>query len=99
LSGGIDLKGTPMRRGLFMTGAFIALSLATFAGAQESEEAVPPPDGKPLSEIIAKVEKRDAFRYIDEIRWNSDGFYEVIYFTTDKAKVEMNFNPVTGEPQ
>jgi len=88
-----------MRRGLFMIGALAALSLASLAAAQEAEEAVPPPDGKLLSEIVAKVEKRDAFRYIDEIRWNSDGFYEVIYLTTDKAKVEMKFNPVTGEPQ
>jgi hypothetical protein len=88
-----------MRRDLFLIGAFTALSMASIAYAQETEEAVPPPDGKLLSDIVAKVEKRDAFRYIDEIRWNSDGFYEVVYFTNDKAKVEMNFSPVTGEPQ
>ena len=88
-----------MRRALFMIGAVAALSLATVGYTQETEEAVPPPDGKLLSEIVAKVEKRDGFRYVDEIRWNSDGFYEVVYFTTDKAKVEMNFNPVTGEPR
>ena len=89
-----------MRRGLFTIVAFTALSLSTAAFAQGTEEeAAPPPDGKLLSEIVARVEKRDGFRYVDEIRWNSDGFYEVIYFTTDKAKVEMKFNPVTGEPQ
>jgi hypothetical protein len=87
-----------MRRGLFIIGVFTALSLATAVYAQDTEEAVPPPDSKLLSEIVGKVEKRDGFRYIDEIRWTSDGFYEVIYFTTDKAKVEMKFNPVTGEP-
>jgi hypothetical protein len=88
-----------MRRGLLMIGAFTVVSMATIAYAQETEEAVPPPDAKLLSEIVAKVEKRDGFRYIDEVRWNSDGFYEVVYFTTDKAKVEMNFNPVTAEPR
>lgn len=88
-----------MRSGLFMIGAFSALFLANIAGAQETETNVPPPDGRLLSEIIAKVEQRDGFRYVDEIRWNDDGYYEVIYFTSDKAKVEMNYNPVTGEPQ
>jgi hypothetical protein len=88
-----------MRRALLMIGAVAALSVSTAGYTQDSEEAVPPPDAKLLSEIVGKVEKRDGFRYIDEIRWNSDGFYEVVYFTTDKAKVEMNFNPVTGEPR
>ncbi|TJV68323.1 MAG: PepSY domain-containing protein [Mesorhizobium sp.] len=51
-----------------------------------------------MSEIIAKVEQRDDFRYVDEVAWDS-GAYTVIYYTTDKAKVEINYDPVTAEPK
>jgi hypothetical protein len=79
--------------------AFVALILTGPAFSQETQTGVPPTGARPLSEILAKVEKRDQFSYIDEIRWNDDGYYEVTYFTSDKAKVEINYNPVTGEPQ
>ena len=69
------------------------------AYAQTSERPVPPQDGMKLSEIIAKIEARDKFQYIKEIDWDDDGYYQVDYYTTDKAKVEMKLNPVTGEPQ
>lgn len=82
---------------------FAAVTIAALAipGVAQSEDAtpVPPADARLLSEIIAKVEKRDQFHYIDEIRWNQDGYYQVTYFTNDKAKVEINYNPVTGEPR
>lgn len=59
---------------------------------------LPPQNAKKLSEIIAKVEQRDDFRYVDEVAWDS-GAYTVIYYTTDKAKVEINYDPVTAEPK
>jgi hypothetical protein len=67
--------------------------------AQETPVPAPPQNALKLSEILAKVEQRDGFRYIDELEWNEEGYWDVTYFTTDKAKVEMKFNPVTGEPQ
>ncbi|MBN9251685.1 MAG: PepSY domain-containing protein [Mesorhizobium sp.] len=77
--------------------AVTGLLLAGSAYAQDANR-VPPPDGKKLSEIISKVEQRDGFRYISDVDWD-DGAYEVTYYTTDKAKVEIRFDAVTGEPK
>jgi hypothetical protein len=52
-----------------------------------------------LSEIIASVERRDKFQYIKEVEWEQEGYYEVTYYTTDKAKVEIKLDPVTGQPK
>jgi hypothetical protein len=75
-----------------------ALMLALAGSAYSAESTVPPQNGKKLSEIIAKVEQRPDFEYVGEIDWD-DGGYEVTYYTTDHAKVEMKFDPVTGEPK
>ena len=87
-------------RHIFIAGMITAAIFScSVAGAQEAQPPVPPQNALKLSEIVAKVEKRPGFRYIDDIEWNDDGYYDVTYFTDDKAKVEMKFNPVTGEPQ
>jgi len=80
--------------------AIAAVSFSVFAGAAYAQDLdrAPPADSKKLSEIVAKVEQRDGFRYIDDIEWD-DGAYEVTYYTTDKAKVEIRFDPVTGDPK
>jgi hypothetical protein len=74
-----------------------SMLLAGTAFAQDASR-FPPPSAKKLSEIIAKVEKRPDFRYIHEVEWD-DGGYEVTYYTTDNAKVEIKFDPVSAEPQ
>ena len=74
-----------------------SLVLAAPAFAQDAAQ-VPPQNAKKLSEIIAKVEQRQDFRYIDEVDWD-DGGYDVTYYTTDNAKVEMKFDPVTAQPK
>lgn len=73
------------------------LFLGGVAVAQATDRS-PPENGKKLSEIIAKVEQRQDFRYISEIDWD-DGAYEVTYYTSDKAKVEIKYDPITGEPK
>ena len=73
------------------------LFLGGVAVAQSTDRS-PPKDAKKLSEIVAKVEQRQDFRYISEIDWD-DGAYEVTYYTTDKAKVEIKYDPLTGEPK
>jgi hypothetical protein len=80
-----------------VSAAVALLFLAGAAHAQDPDRA-PPADARKLSEIVAKVEQRDGFRYIDDIEWD-DGAYEVTYYTTDKAKVEIRFDPVTGDPK
>ncbi|MFU0502996.1 PepSY domain-containing protein [Pseudaminobacter sp. NGMCC 1.201702] len=84
-----------------LLGAAVA-ALLLCGGAQAQNAAplpMPPENSLKLSEIITKIETRDQFRYIDEIDWQEEGYYEVTYYTKDKAKVEINVNPVTGEPQ
>ncbi|WP_139789195.1 PepSY domain-containing protein [Pseudaminobacter manganicus] len=76
--------------------SFLVLVMA--GGAYAAEARVPPQNAKKLSEIIAKVEQRQDFQYVGEVDWE-DGAYEVTYYTTDHAKVEMKFDPVTGEPK
>jgi hypothetical protein len=62
------------------------------------DQALPPQNAKKLSEIVAKVEHRTDFRYVKEVDWGSDG-YTITYYTTDKAKVQITYDPVTGEPR
>ena len=73
------------------------LASASLAIAQDKPPPVPPDNALKLSAIIATVEQRDAFHYVSDVEWNEDGYYDVIYFTTDKAKVEMKIDAVTGK--
>lgn len=74
------------------------LAIPAISAAQE-QPRIPPDNAMKLSQIVANVEKRQDFRYVDEIEWNEGGYYDVTYFTTDKAKVEIKYNAVSGEPQ
>jgi hypothetical protein len=75
----------------------VLLLLGGTALAQQADKA-PPENARKLSEIVAKVEQRQDFRYISEIDWD-EGAYEVTYYTTDRAKVEIRYDPVTGNPK
>ncbi len=75
----------------------LLMLLSGTALAQEADKA-PPQNARKLSEIIAKVEQRQDFRYISEIDWD-EGVYEVTYYTTDRAKVEIKYDPVSGNPK
>lgn len=76
-----------------------ALLFAAPAWAQAQPPPIPPEKSLKLSEIIARIEQRDQFRFIDEIDWDEEGFYDITYYTSDKAKVEIKIDPVTGEPR
>jgi len=78
--------------------AGIAVFLAGGAAFAADDQALPSQNAKKLSEIIAKVEQRNDFRYVKEVDWDSDG-YTITYYTTDKAKVQITYDPVTGEPK
>ncbi len=84
---------------MFCCAAVIVVAFGTPALAQSSAPPAPPDNGKKLSEIVAGIEARDKFRYIDEVEWNDSGYYDVTYFTTDKAKVELKIDPVSGQPK
>jgi hypothetical protein len=85
-----------MRAVVLATG--IAVLLAGGPAFAADDKALPPQNAKKLSEIVAKVEHRTDFRYVKEVDWDSDG-YTITYYTTDKAKVQITYDPVTGEPK
>jgi len=83
-----------------LASAVVALLLCGPAQAQDTGPMPAPPENSlKLSEIIARIEARDQFRYIDEVDWEEEGYYDVTYYTKDKAKVEIHIDPVTGEPR
>ena len=75
--------------------AFVVIASA--AEAQATSISTPPPNGKKLAEILAKVEGRDKFKFISEIEWSQNGFYDIYYYTTDNVKVELHMDPVFGD--
>ncbi|TPK70325.1 PepSY domain-containing protein [Mesorhizobium sp. B2-3-3] len=82
----------------FLLATSVAVLLAAAPALAADEKPLPPANAKKLSEIIAKVEQRDGFRYVKEVDWDS-GAYTVTYYTSDKAKVEITYDPVTAEPK
>lgn len=76
----------------------LAVILAGAPALAANDQPLPPQNAKKLSEIIAKVEQRSDFRYVKGVDWDTDG-YTITYYTTDKAKVQITYDPVTGEPK
>ncbi len=75
---------------------FMAAALAASPAVADVKDR--PPDGsKLLSEIIASVEKRENFAFIDEVDLE-DGIYEIVYFMKDGAEVKLKLDPRTGQP-
>ena len=56
----------------------------------------PPADARPLSQILAGVETRADFAHVDEVDWDSDGYWMVEYVTKAGAKVKLRLDPKTG---
>lgn len=89
-----------MRPSRLLWSGFAVLLLCAPALAQTATTApVPPPNAMKLSEIIAKVEQRDQFAFVSEVEWSEEGYYDITYFTSDKAKVEIKADPITGKPK
>ncbi|TSE13830.1 PepSY domain-containing protein [Mesorhizobium intechi] len=82
----------------FLVATSVAVLVAAGPALAADDKPLPPPNAKKLSEILAKVEQRDGFRYVKEVDWDS-GAYTVTYYTSDKAKVEITYDPVTAEPK
>jgi hypothetical protein len=90
------MKGTPMI--VRLSAPLLLAAVAASAASAQEEDRAPPQNARSLSEIVALVEKRDGFRYVDEIDWDEDEFWEVTYFTNGHARVEVRYDPVTGDP-
>jgi len=59
--------------------------------------SAPPSNGNKLTEILAKVEGRDKFKFISEVDWSQTGFYDIFYQITDNAKVELDIDALSGD--
>jgi len=71
--------------------------LAAFPAAAQQAEKPTPEAGKKPSEILAMIEQRPDFARLDEMSWEDEGYYEIVYHTSDKARVEVNVDPM-GKP-
>jgi uncharacterized membrane protein YkoI len=67
------------------------------AQAQTNPTAVPPEKAMKLSAILAKIEQRESFRYVSDIEWDREGSYNITYYTSDNAKVELKIDAATGQ--
>ena len=82
-----------------MKRALIAVAALAIAAGSAFAQSLPqpPPNGMKLSQILAKIEARDQFAFVSEISWSQSGYYDITYMTSDKAKVEIKIDPVSGE--
>lgn len=85
-------RSTPMIASIV---AIAGLGLAVSALADRP----PPPDARPLSEIVQSIESRPDFAYVEEIDWDDDGYWEIEYRMTDGAKVKIEIDAVSGQPR
>jgi hypothetical protein len=79
--------------------AIAAAGMMITAMATTPALAQPAPGGVPLSEILATIEAEENFGYFDEVEWDSDGYWEVEYYRADGAKVEIDIDPMSGQPR
>ena len=78
-------------------GSACALLMLCGASQAQTDSPVPPEKAIKLSEIIAKIEQRESFRYVSDIEWDREGSYNITYYTSDNAKVELKIDATTGQ--
>lgn len=86
-----------MSRNTILGSVCAFLMLCSVAQAQTNPPTVPSEKAVKLSEIIAKIEQRESFRYVSDIEWDREGNYEITYYTSDNAKVELKIDAATGQ--
>lgn len=79
----------------FLRAPLTAVSLALFT-APLAADTPPPQNALPLSQIIALVEASDSIRFIDDVDWDDDGYWEIEYYTTEGREVDIRVDPVSG---
>jgi hypothetical protein len=80
-----------------MTRSLVPATAMMFVFAVSPAAAAPPDDALPLSQILERFEAETEFAYFDEVEWDNDGYWEIEYYRTDGAKVEVDVDPRTGE--
>jgi len=74
--------------------------VAAFASPAVAQEVVATATdaAKKPSEILSAIEARDDFSRLERMEWDEDGYYEIVYHTSDKARVEINISSTSGQP-
>ena len=76
--------------------AILAITLAAPAArANWFSDELPPPNSKPLSEIIKVVEDK-GWKTITEVEFD-DGYWEIEAHQADGKEIKLKVNPITGE--
>lgn len=86
-----------MSRNALLGSVCAFLMLCGAAQAQTDPPSVPPENAMKLSEIVAKIEQRENFHYVSDIEWDTEGNYNITYYTSDNAKVELKIEAATGQ--
>ncbi|RZI57929.1 MAG: PepSY domain-containing protein [Zymomonas sp.] len=77
--------------------ALFAFSLLMTTGALAVAPEAPPANAAKLSDIVAKVETRPEFSFIDQVSY-SGGVYQIVFYMKDGAEVRMEYDVRTGNP-
>lgn len=81
-----------------MRAKYLILPVLAVVGYAGAAFASPPPtNALALSEIIGLVEEQISFKYIDEVSWDKDGYWEVEYIDNNGREIEIKIDPVTGK--
>ncbi len=81
-----------------MRAKFLVLPALAAVGYIGAAAASPPPtNALALSEVIELVEQQISFKYIDEVSWDNDGYWEVKYIDNNDREIEIKIDPVTGK--
>lgn len=81
-----------MTRILITAAALAALAPPAFA------QNLPPANGLPLSQIVAKVERAQPVRVFTEVEWDDDGYWDMEFINTANRRASIRIDPFTGEP-
>ncbi|MGF1622528.1 MAG: PepSY domain-containing protein [Rhodomicrobiaceae bacterium] len=81
-----------------MTKLIRLVPVLIFAALAKHALAAPPSNAKPLSEVLQAMEAGGNVAYFDEIEWDDD-HWEIEYYTPDGSKVEVDVDPVSGQPR
>lgn len=74
----------------------LLLALPLLAASTAAALAQPPADAKPLSDVLAALERSENVAWFDEIDWDDDGYWEIEYRRADGGRVEIRVDPVSG---
>jgi hypothetical protein len=76
----------------------IALAPALLLAAPAVAQNLPPPNGLPLSQIVAGLESSQPIRVFTEIEWDDDGYWDIEFINTNNRRTSLRIDPFSGEP-